>query len=323
MVVRSVLDALFPGGASALVNPPWQTTANVKRKFLAVVSKGLKTKLVLLREGLLRFSAFFHVLVHGGAAGKTKAAGGCGSAGGCCSVGLRYKGRNPEFRVFKRHIVSLEVSHCLGQERSRMQKAALSVNVSGTYLVGFFREKLKDFLLLVQVILDTAGSESETLIRSSLLDDDSIVGVHAVRAKSETHHELSLRHSSGILGMGRTSIHLFHRAKPGVGIQRLANRGAVETQLFTPLPLHVELDLSAFLLALNGLKKQVFEFGKLSNLVVVQDTRSQTLKGSGTQLGVLHLLGKTRLLTLEHVAQEFVEFQTRRNRKLTGFKLGD
>mmetsp|Transcript_23186 Transcript_23186/g.37707 ORF Transcript_23186/g.37707 Transcript_23186/m.37707 type:complete len:217 (+) Transcript_23186:1030-1680(+) len=212
------------------------------------------------------------------------------------------------------NIVSLHVRYRLGQKRCRMQQVALSVNIRVANFLGLFGKKLKNFLLLVKIVFQSFLSFGDALVRVTLVNEDTLIWVSAIRAEGKSHHELSLGHPGGIPGLRRTSIHLFHTSKPSIRIQRLVNRVAVQTELLTPLFLHVEFNLSALLLALDRLKKQVFKLRELPGLVVIQNPSGFTLKGSGAELGVLHLLGETRLLGLEHVSKELVEFDAFRDR---------
>ena len=84
----------------------------------------------------------------------------------------------------------------------------------------------------------------------------------------------------------------------------------------------MKLHLCAFLVALDRLKETILEFRKFARLVGVHETASAALKGLRTEFRVLHLLRKPRLLRLENVSKELVQFDAIGDGKFTSLELG-
>jgi len=103
-------------------------------------------------------------------------------------------------------------------------------------------------------------------------------------------------------------------------IQRLPDRRTDAAKLLTPLLLHMELDFRTFLKVQNGLKEGLFQLRKLPGLHRLQTPRKE-LKALRGELGVLHLLGETRLLGFEHAAEKLVELDPVRNGQIALLKL--
>mmetsp|Transcript_27132 Transcript_27132/g.41710 ORF Transcript_27132/g.41710 Transcript_27132/m.41710 type:complete len:200 (+) Transcript_27132:1250-1849(+) len=189
-----------------------------------------------------------------------------------------------------------------------MKQAAFPVDVRVNTILGFFRKQRQHFPLFV--LIGTFHSKDPlgcTFVRFCLFDEDAMIWVLAICLEGKAHHELASSHPCGILCLGRTPVHFFDTAQPSIRIQGLTNCDAKLAKLFTPIPLHVELDFGPFNMTLNGLKEQVFELREFAGLVGIDDSAGASLEGSRAELRILHLLSQSRLLRFEHVSQKLVE----------------
>ena len=206
MMIGSVVDKLLPRRVSRFIHSARQTTADVERKLLTVVTKRIQVELLVGKNRASRLVVVANHLVRGGVPRVAKAA----SCFGFLHAIARDKRRHPEVHVLKRNSVSLQIGRDLGEKGRRMQQTALLVGVQSGTQTAVARQHVQDFLFDVFIVVAVGafhGTKSASF-RVRLLDKDTLLEVLGIRAERHAHHELTLGHASSVARYGAALVHL-------------------------------------------------------------------------------------------------------------------
>mmetsp|Transcript_11601 Transcript_11601/g.24453 ORF Transcript_11601/g.24453 Transcript_11601/m.24453 type:complete len:208 (-) Transcript_11601:505-1128(-) len=200
--------------------------------------------------------------------------------------------------MFKRYTIALDVVDHLTEERRAVIVSATR-HAALTSSTGLLPSRQEGHEII-----------SRESVRHACLhpvDKHTALRVASVVRQRIAHHGPTFGISSVLPRLSRSTIHLLNAAEPLICVEGLAERNAIRAKELPPLLLNVEPHFSSLHQRLDGHEETLLQPGKGTGIVRVDYASRGPLEALLTQAGILHLFGKTRLLALEHVAEEFIQ----------------